>query len=272
MRAAACPPGPAVKSRTSRDRRPWVLAVGGLDPTASAGIVADARSIEALGGRPAIAATALTVQTGGQVMEVSAVPPERVVAQMEAVFGQLPVAAVKIGLVPRPATARAVARLLRRQRAVTVVDPVVTASAGTELATAGTLAAVRAELFPIADLVTVNLEEAARLCGFRVTDAAAMEAAAQAIAGFGPDAVLVKGGHLAGQPRDFLWAGGRGRWFSAPRLKGRDMHGSGCALAAAAAAALARGLGVEEAVAVARRHARRLIARATRGRDGAWLR
>ncbi len=256
-----------------KKKRAWVVAIGGVDPTGSAGIVADARTIEAMGAQPAVVVTAITVQTGSYVREVVPVPAGRVRAQLAAVFDSLPVAAVKCGLLPRPAIVREVAReLVGRRRCAVVVDPVAVASAGARLASVGARKALIGELLPIADVLSVNLAEAAELAGMPVTDREAMERAACRIARLGPRAVVVKGGHLGGPPADLLWRRGRTVWFSGRRIAGRDMHGSGCAFASGVAAALACGQPLEQAVRSAGRHVRRLIAAAEPSREGAWLR
>ena len=118
------------------------------------------------------------------------------------------------------------------------------------------------ELFPLASLLTVNLAEASALLDRPVTGLADMKEAAGELARFGSDAVLVKGGHLKGQPADVLWDGEALVVYRGSRIRGPDMHGSGCALASAVAAGLARGMTLRRAVAMARRHLRGLLGRA----------
>jgi hydroxymethylpyrimidine/phosphomethylpyrimidine kinase len=242
----------------SRRRIPAVVAIGGFDPSGGAGVVADARSIEAMGAVPLAVATSITVQSGTGVKGFRALPPSLVLAQLDELLAHLPVAAVKIGQVPSAALARRLARRLTAAGVPLVLDPVLEASGGGSLASAGTAAAVVSALVPIAALVTVNLHEAAVLTGGRVTGLAGMRRAAQKLEELGAAAVLVKGGHLRGDPVDLLWRGGRGVESRARRLAG-SMHGTGCALASAAAARIALGDDVDAAVRRAREHVRSLL-------------
>jgi hydroxymethylpyrimidine/phosphomethylpyrimidine kinase len=244
-------------------RAPFVVAIAGLDPSCGAGLVADARSIEAMGALPLAVATAVTVQSGSGVRSSKALSPAEVGAQLDELLRSLPVAAVKIGQIPNAAVAKAVARRLAAAGLPLVLDPVLVASGGGRLAAAGTLQAIVSSLVPLASLVTVNLAEASALTGRRVTNLASMREAAAAIEAMGARAVLVKGGHLRGDPIDVLRRDGRTKELEAARLAG-SMHGTGCALASAVAARLACGDGVEVAVKKARDHVRALIRGAVR--------
>jgi hydroxymethylpyrimidine kinase/phosphomethylpyrimidine kinase len=243
-----------------RERKPapFVLAIAGFDPSCGAGLVADARSIEAMGALPLAVATAITVQSGSGVRASKALPPAQVSAQLDELLRSLPVAAVKIGQVPNAVLARAIARRLAAARLPVVLDPVLVASGGGRLAAAGTMKAIASSLVPLASLVTVNLAEASSLTGRRVTNLAAMRAAAAAIEAMGAGAVLVKGGHLRGDPVDVLRQDGREQTLEGRRIAG-SMHGTGCALASAAAARIGCGDDVDVAVKKARDHVRNLI-------------
>ena len=264
--------GPSSRVKKASEASPWVLSVAGADPTASAGVYADVRTIEELGARPAAVVTAITVQTGNRLLEVRAVDASLVKRQLAATLASLPIAVVKCGLLPRPATVRAVADALAASRAALVVDPVLRSSAGPPLASASVARVLRERLLPRAALVTANLEEAATLTGMSVDGDAAIAEAARRLGQLGPAAVVVKGGHLAGDPVDFLWYDGTLRRFRGRRIGPRDLHGSGCALASAIAVGLARGLSPPEALTEARRHVRRLLRSAERSGEGAWLR
>jgi len=248
-------------------RLPFVVAIAGFDPSCGAGLVADARSIEAMGALPLAVATAITVQSGSGVRASKALSPAQVAAQLDELLKNLPVASVKIGQLPNAAVARAVARRLAAARLPLVLDPVLVASGGGALAAAGTTRVILSDLVPLASLVTVNLAEAAALTGRRVTSLTAMREAAEAIQAFGAGAVLVKGGHLRGDPVDVLRLDGRVTMRKARRIPG-SMHGTGCALASAAAARLACGDDVEEAVERARDHVRKLIRGAVQAGKG----
>jgi len=235
-----------------------VVAIGGFDPSCGAGVVADARSIEAMGAVPLAVATALTVQSGSGVRSSSAVRPALVVAQLEELLRHLPVRAIKIGQVPSGGVARALARSLSGSALPLVLDPVLRATGGGELASASAVSAIARHLVPLSTLLTVNLREASVLTGRRVTSIASMERAAVDLAELGARAVLVKGGHLSGDPLDVLLAGGDHIVLRSRRIAA-SMHGTGCALASAVAARLACGDELEIAVRRGREHVRRLL-------------
>lgn len=237
---------------------PFVLAIGGLDPCCGAGLGADVRTLEHYRTLPLVVATALTVQAGAGVKAVDATSAAGIDAQLVELLAHFPIAAVKIGQVPTAAAARLLGRRLKGVAAPLVLDPVLRASGGGRLAASGARESIAEVLLPLATLLTVNLDEAKALTGLRIADLDGMRRAAQALGARGAAAVLVKGGHLDGDPVDVLWQRGRLRDFRGRRLAG-SMHGTGCALASAAAALLARGATVEEAVLEARAHVRALL-------------
>jgi hydroxymethylpyrimidine/phosphomethylpyrimidine kinase len=242
----------------SRRQLPFVVAIGGFDPSCGAGVVADARSIEASGGMPLAVVTALTVQSGTGVRLSSPVSAQLVLRQLDELLERLPVRAIKIGQVPTPAIARALARRLSGTGLPLVLDPVLQATGGGELAGKEAAAAIKRYLLPPATLLTVNLREASVLTGRRVTGIASMQRAARELCDLGAKAVLVKGGHLSGDPVDVLCAGGSEIELRSGRIAA-SMHGTGCALAAAAATRLAIGDNLQVAVRRAREHVRRLL-------------
>jgi hydroxymethylpyrimidine/phosphomethylpyrimidine kinase len=247
-----------------------VLAIGGFDPSCGAGIVADVRSIEAMGAMPLAVATAITVQSGTGVRRSSPVRTELVLAQIDELVRRLGAGAVKIGQVPTAALAKAIAARIVRLGVPVVVDPVLRATGGGALASASAIAAIGRVLVPGATLLTVNLHEASVLTENRVTSVSSMRQAAVKLRARGASAVLVKGGHLRGDPIDLLAIGETEIVMRARRIGG-SMHGTGCALASAVAARLACGDDVEVAVRRARDHVRRLLSRAV-GVPGARLR
>lgn len=246
-----------------RRRPPFVVAIAGFDPSCGAGVVADARSIEAMGAAPLAVVTSVTVQSGRGVRASTPLPAARVVAQLDELLANLPVAAAKIGQVPTAAVARALARRLRGCGFPIVLDPVLAATGGGRLAAADVPRVLGETLLPLATLLTVNLAEAGALTGRRVASLAAMRLAAAELAARGAAAVLVKGGHLRGEPVDVLHAGERTVLLRSRRIAA-TMHGTGCALAAAAAARLACGDDVRAAVDAARAHVRGLLRGAVR--------
>jgi hydroxymethylpyrimidine/phosphomethylpyrimidine kinase len=234
---------------------PCVLTIAGSDSGAGAGIQADARTIHALGGYACTAVTAITAQNTRGVTAWRAVPTALLVAQITAVLDDLPIAAIKTGLLPGAAAVRAVARTLARHPKVPlVVDPVIGSTSGTRFLPPSGRRALLRELLPLASLVTPNWPEAELLTDVCVRTFADAEAAARCLLVSGCRAVLVKGGHGPDQVcRDCLIvAGRRAVWFESPRIKTRNTHGTGCVLSAAIALWLARGDSVETATVHAR--------------------
>jgi hydroxymethylpyrimidine/phosphomethylpyrimidine kinase len=236
--------------------RPCVLTIAGSDSGAGAGIQADARTIHALGGYACTAITAITAQNTRGVAAWRAVQRPLLVAQLEAVLSDYPIAAVKTGLLPGAAAVRVVAQILARFPHIpVVVDPVVESTSGTRFLGAAGVRALRRELLPRATLVTPNWPEIEALTGRIVKRFPDAELAAKCLAGEAGCSVLLKGGHAPGKGicRDCLVTrDGRVRWFSLPRIKTINTHGTGCVLSAAIATALARGTPLERAVIMAR--------------------
>ena len=256
----------------ARRETPVVLAVGGSDPTCGAGVQSDLRTLEAFGVQPATVVTAITVQDGSRVHCFEAVGVGLVGAQLDRIAQALPVAVVKCGMLARAAIVAAVARRVGRWGVPLVVDPVLAASGGEPLGERRLAHALIERLFPLATVVTANLAEAERLSGMPVRDPAEMAAAARALADLGAAAVVIKGGHLDGDPIDVLWDGRRILRFPGARIQARDLHGSGCAFASALAAGLARRRALARSVAEAGAHVRMLIAGARATATGGWLR
>ncbi len=239
--------------------RPVVCSIGTTDPWNAAGLGLDLWALRECGVRAVSVVAAVSAQDAGGVHALAATAPDLIAAQFAA-LAALPIAAYRVGaLVGAPAVA-AVAAAVRERPAPLVLDPVLAASAGGEFAGEATLAALLRELVPLAALVTPNLAEAARLTGLPVSSPGEMVAAAAAIGAAGP-AVLVKGGHLAGEPADVLWASGTSEIFAGERLPG-TLRGTGCLLAAACSAELARGATMRDAVVYARAFVRSKIASA----------
>jgi len=236
------------------------LTIAGSDPSGGAGIQADLKTFHAFGVYGAAVLTALTVQSTRGVSAVHPVPPDVILAQLDAVDDDLALAAAKIGLVPGADHATALAvRLQRRPLRNLILDPVLIAGSGDRLGAEGTSAALLA-LLPYTALVTPNLAEAAALTARRVRDPAEMADAARALVDRGATAALVKGGHLPDRPVDVLLARGVVHTLDADRVAVPRTHGTGCTLSAAIAAGLAGGLDLVAAVARARRFVHRALA------------
>lgn len=230
--------------------RVTAVSIAGSDSGGGAGIQADLLTFAAHGVYAGTVVVAGTAQNTLGVRSVEAFSPGFVSAQIDAVFADLAPAAVKVGMLFGPRHVRAVAAGLRRHSAGNVVlDPVLAASGGARLLSPAGVAALREDLLPLCDVVTPNLPEAAVLAGIPAETPAGAREAARRIAAQGAGAVLVKGGHGAGDRiRDLLWTGRRFRVFESRRIPTGSMHGTGCALSSAIAANLALGFGLEAAV------------------------
>ncbi len=236
---------------------PIAVTIAGSDSGGGAGIQADLKTFSALGVYGASVVTALTAQNTRGVQAIHDVPAEFVARQIESVFTDLAVKAVKIGMLSRPDIIAAVADGLERhaQGIPVVLDPVMVATSGDRLIAADAVAVLRERLLPRATLITPNLPEAAVLLGEEgpVDEGRALDQARRLLA-LGARAVLVKGGHGTGpESVDHLVTGeGEERRLAAPRVATRNTHGTGCTLSAAIAAGLARGLSLGEAVTAAK--------------------
>ena len=234
------------------DMPPVVLLIAGNDPSGGAGLAADIQAVTAAGAHPAPVVAALTVQDSRDVYRVQAVTAKLVSEQARAVLADMPVAAIKLGLLADAATGRAVASLLREHAAIpAVVDPVLAASGGTALAEDALLDVYLNDIFPLATLITPNAAESRRLA----PGAADPVARAMALLKTGARYVLIKGGDEdSPEVRNHLFGpGDLHEEMTWPRLPG-DFHGSGCTLASAIAARLGLGMEVSGAVREAQRY------------------
>lgn len=232
-----------------------VLSIAGSDPSGGAGIQADLKTFSALGCYGMAVVTALTAQNTRQVTAVHALPPAFVAQQIDAIFADVNVAAVKIGMLGTGAIAEAVAaRLAVHKPPFVVLDPVLAASSGDSLGTSDLVAAIRSKLLPLVTLVTPNLSEAARVADRPLPrDSAEMGRLAALLHACGAAAVLVKGGHLAGpEAQDVLFDGIAAHVFTAERIATENTHGTGCTLSAAIAAYLAKGVALPAAIGAAK--------------------
>lgn len=228
---------------------PTVLTIAGSDSGGGAGIQADLKTITALGAFGTSAVTALTAQNTLGVRAILPVAPEFVAAQIDAVMEDIGADAAKTGMLGGRAVVEVVADRVRRHRiSPLVVDPVMASKSGDALLAPDAVEALRRLLLPLATVVTPNLAEAAALAGIAVEGEEQMLEAARRIHAAGPRWVLVKGGHLAGEPTDLLFDGHEARRVTRPRVATRNTHGTGCTYSAAITAGLARGLAPADAV------------------------
>jgi hydroxymethylpyrimidine/phosphomethylpyrimidine kinase len=230
---------------------PVALTIAGSDSSGGAGIQADLKTFAALGVYGASVITALTAQNTQGVSAIDLVPPEFVTAQIEAVFGDLDVGAVKVGMVAQLSTIEAIVASLKRYSPKHVVlDPVMAATSGDRLLATEAVDALRTRLIPLASLITPNLPEAAALLGEGVaSDAADIERQGRRLLAMGCPVVLIKGGHADGaESVDYLIEARRIARLAAPRVATKNTHGTGCSLSSAITAYLARGEAMESAV------------------------
>jgi hydroxymethylpyrimidine/phosphomethylpyrimidine kinase len=242
-----------------------VLIVAGSDSGGGAGIQADIKTVTMHNGFAATAITALTAQNTEGVFGVLPIPPEFIRRQIEVVLDDIGADAVKTGMLHDAAVIETVAAILQQRASgiPLVVDPVMVAKGGARLIDPDAIEALKRLLIARATVLTPNLPEAETLCGTTIGDVAAMRSAGAKLLGLGCRAVLVKGGHLAGDTvSDVLVTAAGIRVWESPRIDTRHTHGTGCTLASAIAVSLAQGLDVESAVDRARAYVQRAIATA----------
>lgn len=242
---------------------PIAVTIAGSDSGGGAGIQADIKAFSANEVYGASVITALTAQNTLGVQAIHDVPPKFIAEQMDSVFSDLDVKATKIGMLSRAPVISAVAEGLAKHGVRNIVlDPVMVATSGDRLLKPDAVRALREVLFPMAAVITPNLQEAAALLDQPIaTTEAEMLAQARALLAFGPAAVLIKGGHGDGpEAVDILLTPAGGFRFSAPRIATNTTHGTGCTLSAAIAAHLARGESLQNAVRAAKNYVHGAIA------------
>ena len=250
---------PSTHSHSRSDSLPArytrVLTIAGSDSGGGAGIQADLKTFAALGCYGMTAITALTAQNTVGVQGIHAVPADFLKAQIQSVLDDIGADAIKIGMLHEPAIVEVVAWAIDHYQLRNVVlDPVMVATSGDRLIAEETVQVLVRELFPRATLITPNLDEAALLVGHPIHRAEALDQEAQRLIDMGAHAVLLKGGHLAGDTvTDVLLSQGHSpERLSSPRIASRNVHGTGCTLSSAIAAHLALGLPLAQAVREAR--------------------
>jgi hydroxymethylpyrimidine/phosphomethylpyrimidine kinase len=246
---------------------PTALTIAGSDSSGGAGIQADLKTFAALGVYGASAIAALTAQNTRGVTGVHAVPAEFLRAQIDAVFSDLDVGAVKIGMVGQAGAIEAIAAALKQWSPKHVVlDPVMVATSGDRLLAGDAVEALRKVLVPLASIITPNLPEAAALLNEPIaTSEAGIKAQGMRLLALGAPAVLIKGGHAHGSESiDYLVRSQGTIALPAPRVKTQNTHGTGCSLSSAIAAELAKGADLETAVRSAKAFVSAAIASADR--------
>jgi hydroxymethylpyrimidine/phosphomethylpyrimidine kinase len=234
---------------------PVVLSIAGSDSSAGAGVQADLKTFSSLGVYGLTAVTCVVAEIPGQISRIEPVSTDLVNEQIAVLWRNFPIAAAKTGLLYTAeiveAVARSIADLLANSATPfpLVIDPVITATSGDRLLEPGAIELYESKLFPLATLITPNVDEAAKLLGQKIDDRQSMEKAARALARKYRVSILLKGGHVAGSSAiDLLFADGKITEFAAPFVRGVATHGTGCTYSAAITASLASGLMLEKAI------------------------
>jgi len=232
-----------------------VLIIAGSDSGGGAGIQADIKTCAAFGVYAATAVTAVTAQNTLGVQKVEALSPELVRAQIRSVIDDIGADVIKIGMLANQAIIEAVAEEIEDDDAHVVLDPVMVATSGDRLLDDGAIGALKEKLIPICDVITPNVPEAALLSGIDIEDVDDLSTAGQALVDMGAYAAVMKGGHLNGNVVvDVLISEEENAVMTAPRIRSRHTHGTGCTLASAIAASMALGAPLDEAVNTAREY------------------
>lgn len=230
-----------------------LLTIAGSDSSGGAGIQADLKTFAAHGTFGMSVITAVTAQNTQGVTMVQDIDAEVIEAQINAVFDDIRVDAVKIGMVSRPEIIKTIADRLRYYKPqIVVLDPVMISKSGYPLLAPEACETLVKELLPLATLVTPNLPEAEVISGMKVTTKEEMRLVAEQILELGAKAVLVKGGHLNGSADDLFFDGSSELWFMGERIDTKNTHGTGCTLSSSLAANLAQGLSLADAVAASK--------------------
>jgi hydroxymethylpyrimidine/phosphomethylpyrimidine kinase len=248
---------------------PVALSIAGSDSSAGAGIQADLKTFSALGVYGLTAVTCIVAEIPRKVSRIEPVAAKIVREQIEVLAKNFQIAAIKTGLLCSAGTVSAVARALGRTARMfatkipLVVDPVIVATSGDRLLESAAIETYKKELFPMASLITPNLDEAGQLLGTRIKNRQSMHRAGKELEKKFRTAILLKGGHLLGDRAvDLLFANGKVIEFSAPFVRGVATHGTGCTYSAAITAGLASGLSLEKAI----RRAKKFVTESIRNR------
>ena len=234
---------------------PIALTIAGSDSSAGAGVQADLKTFSALGVYGLTAVTCIVAEIPGKVSQIEPVSARIVREQIEVLIKNFQIGAIKTGLLCSAQIISAVAKTIQRihrspaPRIPLVIDPVIVATSGDPLLEPSAIEAYEKELFPLASLITPNVDEAERLFGTKIKDRQSIHRAGKGLEREFGTAILLKGGHIAGEHAvDLLFVDGKVVEFSAPFVRGVATHGTGCAYSAAITAGLASGLRLEEAI------------------------
>lgn len=238
---------------------PCILTIAGSDSSCGAGAQADIKTVAALGGYGLNVITSVVSEVPGLVSQIRLLDAAIIADQVRVLFNAFPIRAAKTGMLGGIEQTRAVIDAFRRGTPL-VVDPVMVATGGGRLMAEDAVSVITNELFPLATVITPNMDEARVLVGREIKNRDDMLACAQELHARHGCAVLVKGGHLPDEAADVLWHDNRAEWFESPRIPGVRTHGTGCSLSAAIATGLGKGLALADAVRDAKLFVHRAIA------------
>lgn len=237
------------------------LTIAGSDSSGGAGIQADIKSMSANGVYAMSVITAITAQNTMGVFDIQDVSPEMIEKQIDVIFDDIKVNAVKIGMVSKIESIKAISKALRKINNLPkiVLDPVMVSTSGYKLLSEDAQDTLIKELFPLATLITPNILEAEELLGMKIENIDDMKEAAIRLNKLGSKAVLVKGGHLKDDATDLLYDGVEFTYFRQEKINTKNTHGTGCTLSSAIAANLAKGMTMKEAVSLGKEYITKAI-------------
>ncbi len=227
---------------------PTVLSIAGFDGSGGAGIQADTKTISSLGCYAMNVLTALPVQNTQGVKNIFDIPVEAVKEQLDCLFEDIYPDSIKIGMVHNSKLVETISDFLKDYKGSIVFDPVMVSTSGHRLIQEETIAAIKELLFPIAQIITPNLDEVSVLVGREISTVHAMEEVADEIQSLGCNAALLKGGHLQSDilTSILIQKNQAAQYFESKRVQTKNTHGSGCSLSSAIASFLARGYHLEQ--------------------------
>lgn len=232
-----------------------VLTIAGSDSSGGAGIQADLKTFSAHGVFGMSVIAAVTAQNTKEVIDVQNISPDIIGKQIDAIFDDIEVDAVKIGMISEIEGIKVVSKRLRKYKPQNVVlDPVMVSKSGYSLMNPNSVETLIKELIPIVSVVTPNIPEAEIIANIKIETISDMEKAAKIIYNMGPKNVLIKGGHLTGDATDVLYDGENFVYLKNERINTKNTHGTGCTLSSSIASNLALGMNIKEAVENAKKY------------------
>ena len=240
-----------------------VLTIAGSDPTAGAGLQADLRVFNQLGVYGMAIPTAITIQDTKGVKGIAALPSGAVKSNLDTLLNDIKIDTLKTGMLLTKENILAIESACRRYKIKNlIIDPIIKSGTGVALLKKDAVSFLKERLFPLALIITPNINEAEALTGIKIKDEKDVILAAKILYKMGPRYVLIKGGHFKKEPNDFLYDGRSFRVYKGKRIKGIKLHGAGCVFSAAITAYLAKGLSVTGAVGEAKGFINKAIKRA----------